>query len=68
MSTSTRPDRSPEAVAARKHSTDQARAINMHAGYVWDAKFEELTAAYVAGDLTQDEYRERAMPKPRPKS
>ncbi|WEK02981.1 MAG: hypothetical protein P0Y65_12265 [Candidatus Devosia phytovorans] len=56
-------DRSPEAVAARKKSTDQARAMNMRQGYVWDPVLEELTALYVAGDITIDEYRERGLPK-----
>ena len=60
-----RPDRSPEAIAGRKKSTDQARAMNMRQGYTWNAAFEELTALYVAGDITMDEYRERGMPKPR---
>lgn len=63
-----RPDLSPEAVARRKKSTDQARAMNMRAGYVWNAEFEEITARYVEGDLTGDEYRELAMPKARTKT
>lgn len=61
----TRPDRSPEAVAARKKSTDQPRAMNMRQGYFWDPVFEELTASYVARDITTEEYRERGLPKPR---
>lgn len=60
-----RPDRSPEAVAGRKKSTDQARAMNMRQGYTWDPVFEELTALYAAGDITTEEYRERGLPKPR---
>ncbi len=57
------PDRSPEAVAARKKSTDQARAMNVRAGYQWNPEFEELTASYVAGEITIDEYREKGLPK-----
>jgi hypothetical protein len=57
-----RPDRSPEAIASRKSTTDQARAMNIRQGYEWDQEFEDLTAAYVAGDLTSDEYRQRALP------
>lgn len=60
----TRPDRSPEAVARRKNSTDQARAMNMRQGYVWDEEFEQLTAAYVAGDITKEEYRVRGIAAP----
>lgn len=60
-----RPDRSPEAIAARKKNTDQARPMNMRQGYTWNPVFEELTALYVAGDITTDEYRERGLPKPR---
>ena len=56
-----RPDRSPEAVAARKKATDHARALNIHQGYVHDQFLEDATAAYVAGDLTRDEYRARVI-------
>jgi hypothetical protein len=58
---SPRPDRSPEAVAARKRATDQARAMNARQGYVHDPLLEDATASYVAGDLTRDEYRARIM-------
>jgi hypothetical protein len=57
-------DRSPEAVAKRKKATDQARAANMRQGYVHDPLLEAATAAYVAGDITRDEYRERVVRKP----
>ncbi|GHD20988.1 hypothetical protein ACFOEZ_20280 [Tianweitania populi] len=57
-----RPDRSPEAVAARKKAADQARAMNIRQGYVHDQLLEDATAAYVAGDLTREEYRVRIMP------
>jgi len=59
-----RPDRSPEAVARRKKATDQARAANMRQGYIHDSLLEEATAAYVAGDITRDEYRDRVVRKP----
>ena len=63
---STRPDRSPEAVAARKKSTDQARAMNIRQGYQGDdSLLEAATAAYVAGDLTREEYRARILPQPK---
>lgn len=61
---SPRPDRSPEAVAHRKNLTDQARAMNMRQGYQWNDALEEVIAAFVAGDITQDEYRERVIRKP----
>lgn len=61
---SPRPSRSPEAVAKRKLATDQARAANIRQGYVHDPLLEEATAAYVAGDLTREEYRERIIRKP----
>lgn len=59
-----RPDRSPEAVAKRKKATDQARAANMRRSYVHDPLLEAATAAYVAGDITRDEYKERVVRKP----
>lgn len=59
------PDRSPEAIAKRKWATDQARAANMRQGYIHDPVLEDATAAYVAGDITRDEYRMRVMPNQR---
>ena len=59
-----RPDRSPEAVARRKKATDQARAANMRQGYVHDPLLEAATAAYVAGEITRDEYKARVVRKP----
>jgi hypothetical protein len=56
-----RPDRSTEAVARRKKATDQARAANIRQGYTYDPLLEEATAAYVAGDITRDEYRARVV-------
>jgi hypothetical protein len=58
---STRPDRSPEAVARRRKATDQARAANIRQGYTFDPVLEEATAAYVAGDITREEYRLRVV-------
>ncbi|BBD41445.1 MULTISPECIES: antitoxin VbhA family protein [Phyllobacteriaceae] len=58
---STRPDRSPEAVAKRRKATDQARAANIRQGYTHDPVLEEATAAYVAGDITREEYRLRVV-------
>lgn len=55
------PDKSPEAIAARKAATDQARAMIARAGYQYDFDLEAATAAYVAGDLTHEEYRARAL-------
>ncbi|CUX72335.1 MULTISPECIES: antitoxin VbhA family protein [Agrobacterium] len=60
-----RPDRSPEAVAARQKAIDQARAANMRQGYQHDPVLEEASAAYVAGDLTREEYRARILPAPK---
>ena len=57
----TRPDRSPEAVARRKNSTDQARAMNMRQGYVWDEELEDAIGRYVAGDITSKEMREEVF-------
>ncbi len=45
-------------------ATDQARAANMRQGYVHDPLLEAATAAYVAGDITRDEYKERVVRKP----
>ena len=59
-----RPDRSPEAVAKRKKATDQARAANMRQGYVHDPLLEAATAAYVAGEISRDEYKARVVRKP----
>ncbi|PJR12802.1 antitoxin VbhA family protein [Sinorhizobium meliloti] len=53
-----RPDRSPEAIAKRKKAADQARAANIRAGYTHDPFLEEVTARYVAGEITRDEMRE----------
>ncbi|RWC69591.1 MAG: hypothetical protein EOS71_27955 [Mesorhizobium sp.] len=58
---SARPDRSPEAIARRKKATDQARAANIRQGYTHDPLLEEATAAYVAGDISRDEYRARVV-------
>ncbi|TIS88472.1 MAG: hypothetical protein E5V54_33300 [Mesorhizobium sp.] len=58
---SARPDRSPEAIARRKKATDQARAANIRQGYTYDPLLEEATAAYVAGDISRDEYRARVV-------
>lgn len=60
-----RSDRSPEAVAHRRKATDQARAANMRQGYVFDPVLEAATEAYVAGEITQDEYRARIIRKPK---
>lgn len=54
---SSRPDRSPEAVAKRKWAADQARAMNAHQGYEHDPILEEAMGRWVAGDITGDEYR-----------
>ncbi|KAB2677749.1 MULTISPECIES: antitoxin VbhA family protein [Brucella/Ochrobactrum group] len=59
-----RPDRSPEAVARRRKATDQARAANMRQGYVFDPVLEAATEAYVAGEITRDEYRARVIREP----
>lgn len=56
-----RPDKSPEAIAARKASTDQARVMIARAGYQYDLDLEAATAANVAGDLSHEEYRTRAL-------
>ncbi|WP_114217106.1 antitoxin VbhA family protein [Ochrobactrum sp. 3-3] len=56
-----RPDRSPEAVARRKKATDQARAANIRQGYTYDPLLEEATAAFVAGDITMEEYQARVV-------
>lgn len=53
-----RPDRSPEAVAARRKATDQARALNIHQGYKNDPVLEAANERYVAGEITSDEFRE----------
>ncbi|MEL4376606.1 antitoxin VbhA family protein [Ochrobactrum cytisi] len=60
-----RPDLCPEAVAKRKKATDQARAANMRQGYLHDPLLEATTAAYVAGDITRDEYKARVVRKPK---
>lgn len=56
-----RPDRSPEAVAARKKASDQARAANMRQGYTSDPVLEEAKARYVAGDITSEEMRQEML-------
>ncbi|MBP2450115.1 antitoxin VbhA family protein [Rhizobium mongolense] len=61
---SRRPDRSPEAVAKRKKATDQARAANIRQGYTYDPVLEDATAAYVAGEITREEYRLRVVRAP----
>ncbi|MBX4911697.1 MULTISPECIES: antitoxin VbhA family protein [Rhizobiaceae] len=61
---SRRPDRSPEAVARRKKATDQARAANIRQGYTYDPVLEDATAAYVAGEITREEYRLRVVRAP----
>lgn len=61
---SKRPDRSPEAVARRKRAAEEARAANIRQGYIQDPFLEEMTAAYVAGDLTREEYQARVIRKP----
>ena len=55
------PDKSPEAIAARKATTDKDRAIMARPGYQYDLDLEAATAAYVAGDLTHEEYKARAL-------
>ncbi|MBN7808982.1 hypothetical protein JZX86_27030 [Agrobacterium rosae] len=62
-----RPDRSPEAVAARQKAIDQARASNIRQGYQpgSDPILEEASAAYVAGVLTREEYHARILPQPK---
>ncbi|WP_164749392.1 antitoxin VbhA family protein, partial [Mesorhizobium sp. M1A.F.Ca.IN.020.04.1.1] len=45
----------------RKKATDQARAANIRQGYTYDPLLEEATAAYVAGDISRDEYRARVV-------
>jgi hypothetical protein len=59
---SPRPDRSPEAIARRKKATDQARSANIRQGYTHDPLLEEATTAYVAGDITDEEYGARILP------
>ena len=56
-----RPDRSPEAVAARKKAVDQARAANMRQGYTGDPVLEEANTRYVAGDITSEEMRQELL-------
>ena len=56
-----RPDRSPEAVAARKKASDQTRAANMRQGYTGDPVLEEAKARYVAGDITSEEMRQEML-------
>lgn len=59
-----RPDRSPEAIARRRKATDQARAANIRQGYVHDPVLEQATEAYVAGDITREEYKARVVRQP----
>lgn len=61
----TKTDRSPEAVARRRRATDEARAAIARQGYTYDSVLEEATAAYVAGDITRDEYKARLTPPAR---
>ena len=56
-----RPDRSPEAVAARQKAVDQARAANMRQGYTGDPVLEEANGRYVAGDITSEEMRQEML-------
>jgi hypothetical protein len=56
-----RPDRSPEAVAARQKAVDQARAANMRQGYTGDPVLEEANGRYVAGDITSEEIRQELL-------
>jgi hypothetical protein len=56
-----RPDRSPEAVAARQKAVDQARAANMRQGYKGDPLLEETNARYVSGEITSDEMRQELL-------
>ena len=56
-----RPDRSPEAVAARKRASDQARTANMRQGYTGDPVLEDAKARYVAGDITSEEMRQEML-------
>lgn len=59
-----RPDRSPEAIAKRRHATDEARAANQRQGYKHDPLLEDATERYVAGDITRDQYRDLMIRKP----
>jgi hypothetical protein len=58
---STRPDRSPEAVARRRKATDQARAANVRQGYTNDPRLDAANERYVAGEITLDEFRSEML-------
>jgi hypothetical protein len=60
------PDVSPEAIAHRRKAVDRARAANIRAGYTYDPVLEEATEAFVAGELTIDELRERVLQRFQP--
>lgn len=59
-----RTDRSPEAVAKRRMATDEARAAIQRQGYKHDSKFEEATERYVAGEITNEQYRDLMIRQP----
>ncbi|MGE7371424.1 antitoxin VbhA family protein [Neorhizobium sp. NPDC001467] len=55
-------DRSPEAIARRRSSMNQARASNIRAGYVHDEELEYHTERYVLGEISRDELRQLLLP------
>ncbi|OHV80293.1 antitoxin VbhA family protein [Ensifer sp. LCM 4579] len=58
-----RPDRSPKAIAKRQKAADQARAANIRAGYTHDPFLEEVTARYVAGEISREEMQDLLIRK-----